>query len=648
MASIGERFFLLEPNDEGRSSITTFLANSDTPGARSELSHRSSSVHRVGSHLMVIGWDPNSFVQAYDVSDGVPRPLGRTGLKGWAGRYSSAGHMLYLNRHKKIDVVNADDPRHIVVEGSHTLDEAPDDLVALSSGFVYITQDSEIEIVDARRPSDPDAVGEVEGFERLQAVRVTADERHLLVFDRHFIRSGLIDGELSVFNIDAPMAPRLVGSVTIPSVFDWTDGLKRDFGPILVELHNNHLILAAHELIAIDVSAPSDPKITHRVILPQRSLGLKSAGQTVLVAQEGNVLEAYTLGEKGALVASSGRLDPLNAGRQTSSAQVSVNLYVDGEIELESCTDYTVATRACGAGTEPVYKTLEGVAAVAGPGDTVHLRQGSYEEALIVQRSGTATDPITFRNYKSEVATITGASLSPAIDISEREHIVLEGLEVTDVRRWLYAVSAHHNTIRNNTFRRALDTGHSQKACLFFQEATFNKILNNVIEDCNEDSLYLVKSDNNLVVGNEFRKAYHTLWAIKCGNNNVLRDNYFHNEDQKIGEVYDCHDVGFDREFYLYDATKRNLIEGNEFAYVPSSGDRSPYSGIQYAGQDGIIRRNRFHSTVGPGLSMTLYGDEARFNCDFADLRAANCRRFEPGDEGGYPARHEQRTEPHS
>jgi parallel beta-helix repeat protein len=306
---------------------------------------------------------------------------------------------------------------------------------------------------------------------------------------------------------------------------------------------------------------------------------------------------------------------PKGVKRFTLSAAGS-EIYVDGQIGPLSCGDYDVAARACGAGALMAYQTFAGATAAATAGDIVYIRQGVYNEPLIVQNSGTPGNPLTFRNYNSESAVISGASLSPAVDLSSMQYIVVDGLEVTDVRRWLYAVNAHHNLIQNNIFRRALDPGHSQKTGLFFQEATFNKILNNIIEDSAEDSLYLVKSDYNLVVGNEFRKAYHTLWAIKCGNYNVLRDNYFHNEDQKIGEIYDCHDVGFDHEFFLYDATKHNLVDGNDFAYVPSSGDHSPYSGIQYAGQEGIIRKNRFYNTVGPGLSMTLYPEEARYNTD--------------------------------
>lgn len=108
-------------------------------------------------------------------------------------------------------------------------------------------------------------------------------------------------------------------------------------------------------------------------------------------------------------------------------------------------------------------------------------------------------------------------------------------------------------------------------------------------------------------------RASHTLWVIKCGNFNVIRDNYFYNEIQKIGEIYDCDNVGFDHEFTLHDATKYNLVEGNTFAKTNAYYSTSGGNGIQYAGQNGIIRQNVFYAN-NTGLGMQNYSQEARFN----------------------------------
>lgn len=289
-------------------------------------------------------------------------------------------------------------------------------------------------------------------------------------------------------------------------------------------------------------------------------------------------------------------------------------IYVDCQIKSTQSSTYNPATRTCGSGTDTAYRTLDTAANGVLPGQTVMIRDGQYNQMLRPERSGRAENYICFKNFPDEQPVISGASLEPAIDITDRSYIIIEGLKISGVRRWLYAVRANHNIIRNNHFSKAIDPHGSSKTGLFFQQAMFNIIIGNTIEDCTQDSLTLIKSDRNLIVNNTFRKAKHTLWTIKGGNFNVIRNNYFHNELQKIGEVYDCHKAGFDHEFYEYDCTKHNLIEQNTFAYVPSSGNHSPYAGIQYAGQKGIIRNNLFYDTVGPGLSLTLYGKEATYN----------------------------------
>ncbi len=292
---------------------------------------------------------------------------------------------------------------------------------------------------------------------------------------------------------------------------------------------------------------------------------------------------------------------------------VSGSIFVDPQIGGNYCNDYDAATRSCGSGDKEAYDSLAGAAAIASAGDIVEIRAGTYGEQLAPQNSGTASDPITFRSYNSENVVITGASLTPAIIISNRSHLIIEGLEIANVRRWMYALNAHHNTIRNNTFSGAIDSGGSSKTGLFFQEATYNRVLDNVIDDSTQDNIALINSDKNLVAGNTVTNANHTLWVIKCGNNNIIRDNYFHNSRQKIGEVYDCDDVGFDHEFFIYDATKHNVVEGNVFAktstyYSPSGGN-----GIQYAGQNGIIRFNVFYDN-NVGIGMQYYSPEALYN----------------------------------
>lgn len=287
-------------------------------------------------------------------------------------------------------------------------------------------------------------------------------------------------------------------------------------------------------------------------------------------------------------------------------------MYVDPTLNDAFSEAYDPGSRSCGAGNDRAHRTLAGATAVARAGDTVLIREGTYNEPLNPGHSGEAGNPITFRGYEGERVVITGP-LRPAINLENRQHIVIEGLEISNVVRWLYAVNAHYNVIRSNTFKQATDPGQSSKTGLYFQDSTYNKILNNIIEDNTLDLLSFVNADRNLAEGNIMRRGRHALFTIRCGNYNVIRGNDFHNELQKIGEIYDCDNHA---GYCKYDATKRNLIESNDFAYTPSSGNSSPYAGIQYAGQQGIIRRNRFYDTVGPAIQIAAYDREARHNTD--------------------------------
>ncbi len=288
-------------------------------------------------------------------------------------------------------------------------------------------------------------------------------------------------------------------------------------------------------------------------------------------------------------------------------------LYVDNKIAQSFCDDYSVQNRSCGNGTKMAFNTISAAAAVAKAGNYVHIRQGKYSETLSPQNSGTKNSYITFNNYNSEEVIITGESLIPAINLNDKQYIWIEGLKIDSVRRWLYGVNAHYNIILDNTFSNALDEYGSSKTGLFFQEATHNKIINNIIENSTQDNLSLIKSDYNLIEDNIFTNAEHALWVIKCGNYNVIRKNTFYNENQKAGEIYDCEDAGFDHEFNIQDATKHNLIEYNTFSgtsyyYSPSGGN-----GIQYAAQNGIIRFNTFYDN-NVGIGMQYYEDEALYN----------------------------------
>jgi hypothetical protein len=307
----------------------------------------------------------------------------------------------------------------------------------------------------------------------------------------------------------------------------------------------------------------------------------------------------------GALVLAGGAALSVTALFATAQA---ATLYVDATLTSDCVGSYDVSARACGSGSEQAYATLAAAAAASQPGDEVRLREGTFGNPLSPSVSGTATDPITFRSHDGETATLSGIS-SPALQVINQSHLVIEGLAVDDVLGWGRLEGATHVVIRNNQFTQATATGTT--GGLKLVQSDHNRIEDNLFEDGN-DNVVVQESDHNLLVNNQFIQGRHSLLSVRCGNYNVFRGNSFHNADQKAAEIYDCEGVS-DAPFLL-DATKRNFFEGNVFEHTMASTESYRYNGIQYAGQDGVVRRNVFYDNLGGGLHFQVYSDEALVN----------------------------------
>ena len=85
------------------------------------------------------------------------------------------------------------------------------------------------------------------------------------------------------------------------------------------------------------------------------------------------------------------------------------------------------------------WKTIAYAASAASPviaGDTVFILQGTYNERVLVEKSGTYGTNIVFTNYQNEVVTVDGSGISwgnswnGLIDISNRKYVEVLGLNV--------------------------------------------------------------------------------------------------------------------------------------------------------------------------------------------------------------------------
>ena len=282
--------------------------------------------------------------------------------------------------------------------------------------------------------------------------------------------------------------------------------------------------------------------------------------------------------------------------------------YVDGSLDANPCTRYNPATRQCDGGRDLAFNNLSDANSMARSGDTLLVRQGVYEEQIRPTQSGTAAAPIIYRSAPGEQATLADVE-APALWLQDVQHVHVQGFLVRDVIGWARLEDAHHNQIRGNDFREAQARGTTGGFKVV--RSHYNRITDNTFYRGN-DSIVVQHSDRNLIQGNHFEFARHSLFSIRCGNFNILRGNFLHNERQKIGEIYDCEAIS--DAPYLLNATKRNLIEANHFAFSRGSDQPVRYPGIQFAGQLGLVRYNLFKNNEGGAVHYAVYPDEALYN----------------------------------
>jgi MYXO-CTERM domain-containing protein len=218
---------------------------------------------------------------------------------------------------------------------------------------------------------------------------------------------------------------------------------------------------------------------------------------------------------------------------------------------------------------------------------------------------------VVFRAHAGELVRFSGiASDAGAIEIAGRSWLEFDGFTVEDVGSWVRVVDSDHVVIRNGTFARATIEGTRGSIKLLRSEDC--TLADNTLDEGN-DNIVIVDSDRNRVLDNRVTSGRHSLISLRCSDANVVRGNYFDNPIQKAIEVYDCEGSSSD-DPVIFDATKRNLFEGNEFAGTAPSDASYDYNAMQLAGQDGIIRRNVYHDDLGGGVHLQVYSDEALEN----------------------------------
>ena len=287
-------------------------------------------------------------------------------------------------------------------------------------------------------------------------------------------------------------------------------------------------------------------------------------------------------------------------------AAPSAELFVDGTIAAD-CADYSPESRSCGDGESKAFPTPGRAMSILRPGDTLFFRSGSYGQ-LKPEVSGTPADPIEIRAASGEQVTITTDG-EVALWLIDRSDVRIADFAVTDVEGFGRLENSTRIVIDNVRFDNAAASGTT--GSLKLVRSTLNRVLNSSFDNGSDLLVLQDDSDRNVLSGNTFGRASHSLISIRCSSQNVIRNNDFRNPDQKAMEIYDCEGVS-DAPVRLDDA-RRNVVELNRFSGTAPAGQSHYFNAIQHGGQESIVRHNVFTGNLGGGVNYQFYGDESLF-----------------------------------
>jgi len=301
-----------------------------------------------------------------------------------------------------------------------------------------------------------------------------------------------------------------------------------------------------------------------------------------------------------------------------------INYYVDRN--HASASDNNIGT------IDRPWKTITKANQTLKAGDTVYIKGGTYSNYINPSRSGTASNRITYRNYGTDVVTISGAAY--AVYLNGKDYITIDGINGFNNNQLLFLINgANYNIIKNSSFDR--NTPSEWTSSLINDDSQYNWIHDNqfskggqcsggsddgsVLEIGTEDS----GTDNtnyNLIEDNTFFHGGHHVVGL-YGRYNTFRNNYMHNEVWTNGKG--------NRTLYMLGYASNgiyNLIENNRFGYTAAPCDAPSTGGVLLASSYNILRYNSFYHNIIHGLLLQVYdGQDVNENKLYNNTFFNNC-----------------------
>jgi hypothetical protein len=257
------------------------------------------------------------------------------------------------------------------------------------------------------------------------------------------------------------------------------------------------------------------------------------------------------------------------------------------------------------------WKTITKANQTLVAGDTVYIKAGTYSSFVAPARSGNSAAYITYRNYGTDSVTI--AETTRAIQLISKSYISVQGLHFYHADEFLDFETANNNIVADCTFDQMRNQGIWSGSWLGFSSQS-NRIQRCVFSNfgyftsssdsgtcfhIGDDYSTTDHSDYNVVENSTFFHGGHDVFAIS-GSHNIVRSNYFHNENWYNG--YGERDMitgGY------ANTSTRNLIEGNRVAYTGNPATLGAGgAGLNLCTLSNIVRFNCFYGCTESGIMM--------------------------------------------
>lgn len=206
------------------------------------------------------------------------------------------------------------------------------------------------------------------------------------------------------------------------------------------------------------------------------------------------------------------------------------------------------------AGTESLpWRTIQKAADTLKAGDIVFIREGTYNERVILKNSGTEEKYIVFSNFQDDEVIISGNGIrwwrwNGLFDISNQSFIAIKGLHIENARSYggIWVEDSSHITI---TQCSTLNTFSSGISCWSSEYITIDSC--EVELACNNGDQECISIDGSsyvLVMGNEVhRNGRGTNGGegidVKNGSHDVIvSGNHIHHLNDRTGLYIDAWD----------------------------------------------------------------------------------------------------------